>query len=83
MEFLRIDEVVNGLLYVRYTVMNQPGYDLTISASRQGVEFSGTCRPYTDYTPLQQVLSWAQYQSQRIRETGASIPQAFLDRGEL
>lgn len=83
MTFNRVDEVVEGIIYVRYVLVDQPNFDLTFSASKLGVEISGSCRPYMDYTPVQQILSWCQYQSQRLRETGAPILQAYLDRGEI
>ena len=84
MNFIRIDDVdSDGLLRVRYVLDSQPGYDFEIRATKLGVQFTGTTPYYTDYVPIQQILSWAQYQSQKLRETGHSIPQNILERGEL
>lgn len=81
MNWVRIDDLTDaGYVRVRYGLV---GYDFEIRATASGVQLTGTTPIYTDYTPVQEKLSWAQYQSQRIRETGRAIPQAFLDRGEM
>lgn len=84
MDFTRIDDIDElGNLRVIYTLSSQPGYDFKILATKLGVQLSGLSPKYTDYTAVNRHLVFAQYQSQKLRETGHAIPQPVLDRGEL
>jgi len=84
MEWTRIDDIdENSNIRVRYCLVTPPGYSFEIRATRLGVQLTGITPYYTDYVPIQEKLSWAQYQSQRIRETGTVIIQTYLDRGEI
>ena len=73
-----IDEFEN--LRVRYLLT---GFDFEIRATKLGVQLTGTTPYYTDWTTVNEKITWCQYQSQKIRETGCQIPQDILDRGEI
>ena len=80
MIFDRVDEMMDGLIIVRYILV---GYTFEINATANGIVISGITPRYTDATAINETLVWAYYQSQRLRETGHSIPQDVLNRGEI
>lgn len=83
MQFDRLDDVDSSDNYrVRYQLV-YAGYTFEIQATKLGVVITGTTPAYTDWVPIQQVLSWAQYQAQKLRETSHPIPQHILERGEV
>jgi hypothetical protein len=83
MIFARTDDLDGGgFTRVRY-ILQYPGYSFEIQATRAGVIITGTTPPYTDWVPVQEKLSWAQYQAQKLRETGRAIPQNILDQGTV
>jgi len=80
MIFDRIDDVLNGLIIVRYVLV---GHVFEINATANGIVISGTSPRYTDGIAINEVLVWAHYQAQRLRETGHPIAQDVLNRGGL
>ena len=68
---------------VSYTLIESPGYTFSVIATKLGVQLTGTTPPYTDYRAINQVMVWAQYQSQHLREQGVSIPQNEIDRARI
>lgn len=81
MNWTRIDDLDdNGNIRVRYTLH---GFDFEIRATKFGVQLTGTTPYYTDWTSVQERLSWCQYISQRLKETGEPISQYRLERGQL
>ena len=84
MEWSRVDDTdSDGNLRVTYAMILPPGTDFMIRATKFGVQLSGTTPFYTDYTQVQEKLSWSQYQHQRIKETNSAILQRYLDEGCL
>ena len=84
MIFTRNDsQDTNGGPVVSYLLADCPGYNFSVSSSRAGLVISGTTPPYTDWRPMQQVLTWAQYQCQAIKKRGHPIRQDEIDRGGI
>jgi len=82
MHFDRVDTYEGGVRTVRYVLVSA-GYTFEINATKNGIAISGTTPRYTDYTIINQIMVWCQYQVQRLRETGDTIPQNLLERGEI
>jgi hypothetical protein len=83
MEFERIDDIDEDEdRRVTYSLINFPSM-FEIQATRKGVRLTGTTPHYSDWTPVQKYLNFAQYQSQRLKETGSPILQRILEEGGL
>jgi hypothetical protein len=83
MTFNRIDDRDEfGNVKVSY-VLSGSMYAFEIQATKTGVRLVGVTPYYTDWTPVQKYLAFAQYQSQKLRETGSAIPQHILEKGSV
>jgi hypothetical protein len=77
--FNRIDDISeSGNARVRYVLMHID-YLFEIQATRTGIRLTGTTPYYSDWAPVQKYLNFAQYQSQKLKETGSSVSEQTLE----
>lgn len=83
MTFNRFDDRDEfGNIKVSY-ILSGSMYAFEIQATKNGVRLVGVTPYYTDWTSIQKYLAFAQYQSQKLRETGSPIPQRILEEGSV
>ena len=76
MIFTRSDDLDNsGNNRVNYNLADAPGFTFSITATRQGVQVSGTTPFYTDPRAINQAFVWAFAQYNSLNTQGTAIPQ--------